>query len=105
MTYRVRFTPEAAGRLENLHAYISTAGTPVVAANYVDAIVDHCEGLAVFPYRGQVRDDIRPGLRIVSYRKRVVIAFSIDEAAERVTIVDIFTGGQDYKAALSEPDE
>jgi toxin ParE1/3/4 len=42
-------------------------------------------------------------LRITSYRKRVVIAFDVD--ADRVNIIGIFYGGQDYETALQEEDE
>jgi plasmid stabilization system protein ParE len=48
------------------------------------------------------RDDIRPGLRITNYRKRTVIAFAVDTDAERVEILGIFHGGQDYEAGLSK---
>jgi plasmid stabilization system protein ParE len=42
----------------------------------------------------------RPGLRITNYRKRAVIAFSVD--AEQVSIIGVFYGGQDYEAILDE---
>lgn len=48
--------------------------------------------------RGIRRDDIRPGLRVTNYKKRAVIAF--DVAAERVSIIGVFYGGQDYETAL-----
>ena len=107
MTYRVRFALEAADQLEDLYGYISRSATSAISAGYVDAIVEHCEGWAVFPYRhrGQSREDLRPGLRTVSYRKRVVIAFSIDEDTKHVTILGVFYGGQDYESSLNESDE
>lgn len=67
--------------------------------------MEYCEGVAVFPHRGRSREDLRPGLRTVSYRKRVVIAFSVDEAITQVTILGVFYGGQDYESSLSESDE
>lgn len=105
MTYRVRFALEAADQLEDLYRYISRSATPAISAGYVDAIVEHCEGLAVFPHRGKSREDLRPGLRTASYRKRVVIAFSVDEAIKQVTILGVFYGGQDYESSLSDSDE
>ena len=105
MTHRVRFAPEAVDQLEDLYGDISRSATPAIAAGYVDAIVEHCEGLAVFPHRGQARDDLRPGLRTVSYRKRTVIAFSVDSDTRYVMILGVFYGGQDYESSLSEPEE
>ena len=61
--------------------------------------MSHCEALSLFPARGTARDDIRPGLRITSFRKRPVIAFTVDDA-DRVAILGIFHGGKDYEAAL-----
>jgi toxin ParE1/3/4 len=105
VTSRVFFSLEAVDQLEGLYDYVSRSATPTIAAGYVDAIVEHCEGLAVFPHRGQARDDLRPGLRTVSYRKRVVIAFSVEADTERVTILGVFSAGQDYESSLNEPDE
>jgi plasmid stabilization system protein ParE len=75
MFYTVVFTPEAEGQLTDLFSYIAGASSPEVAARYTDGIVTCCESLHAFPLRGTARDDIRPGLRITGYQKRVVIAF------------------------------
>lgn len=102
MTYVVRFAPEAADQLQSLYRYVAEASSPQVAADYVEAIVAHCEGLAVFPHRGTIRDDLRPGLRTTVYKKRVVIAIVVNDAAERVDVLGIFAGGQDYEAVLAD---
>jgi toxin ParE1/3/4 len=49
---------------------------------------------------GVRRDDVRPGLRITNYKKRVAIAFDVDDA--RVHIIGNFYGGQDYDSVLIE---
>jgi toxin ParE1/3/4 len=103
MAYIVVFTPEAEAQLTELYGYIAVAASPDVAARYTDAIVTYCESLRTFPHRGISRDDIRPGLRITGYRKRVVVAFDVD--ADRVNIIGVYYGGQDYEAALLEEDE
>lgn len=94
----VEFAPEALEQLAALYRYIATAASPEIAQRYTDAIVTHCEELRTFPHRGNQRDDIRPGLRITNYRKRAVIAFVVD--AKQVSILGVFYGGQDLKAAL-----
>jgi toxin ParE1/3/4 len=55
--------------------------------------------LTAFPHRGRTRDDLRPGLRTIGFRRRVVIAFAVFEDA--VTVVGIFYGGRDYEAILT----
>jgi toxin ParE1/3/4 len=103
MSVTVVFTPEAEAQLAELYRYIAVAASPEVAARYTDSIVTYCESLRTFPRRGIKRDDIRPGLRITNYRKRVVIAFDVD--SDHVTIIGAFYGGQDYETALQEDEE
>lgn len=102
MTHRVVFTPEAEDQLNDLYRYIAQAATPDTAAGHVDAVITYCEGLAEFPHRGLARDDIRPGLRTTSYRKRTVVAFAVLD--DVVAIIGIFHGGRDYEAILRETD-
>ena len=47
-----------------------------------------------------MRDDLRPGLRITGFRRRVTVAFSVDE--DRVMILRLFYGGQDWERAFDE---
>jgi toxin ParE1/3/4 len=98
----VVFTPEALEQLEALYAYIAQAASPLVAQRYADAIVTYCETLQTFALRGARRDDIRPGLRITNYKGRTVIAF--DVSSERVSVIGVFYGGQDYETALNPPE-
>lgn len=101
MSYTVLFSPEAEQQLAAIERYITAAaGSSVTAARYVDAIVTYCESLVTFPERGQRRDDLMPGLRITHYRGRAVIAFLVDAAAETLSIVGVFYGGQDYETSL-----
>jgi toxin ParE1/3/4 len=83
MSSTVVFTPEAEAQLIELYGYIAAEASPEIAARFTDAIVTYCESPNTFPARGSRRDDIRPGLRITSYRKRVAIAFNVDD--ERLT--------------------
>lgn len=103
MTHTVRFTPEALNQLDKLEAHIAGVGSPVVAARYVDSIVDYCGNLWTFPHRGTRRDDLRPGLRTLGYRRRVTILFEVSD--DTVNIIGVFYGGQDYEAALRDDDE
>jgi toxin ParE1/3/4 len=57
-------------------------------------------GLDTFPQRGRLRDDIRPGIRILGFERRVVIAYAIAE--NLVVIHGIFYGGQDFEETLRD---
>ena len=100
--YPVVFAPEALQQLEELYAYIAQVASPMVALRYTNAIVTYCETLQTFPLRGARRDDIRPGLRVTNYKGRAVVAF--DVSSERVNVIGIFYGGQDYETTLNPPE-
>jgi len=98
--HTVTFRREALQQLADLHDYIATASSADRANQFTEAIVAHCEQLAVFPLRGTARDDIRPGLRTTGFRRRVVIAYAVLD--ETVTVIGVFYGGRDYESILSE---
>lgn len=98
MTYRVVFTPEAEDHLDELYRYIADTATPDIAAGYVDAVITFCQGLDEFPLRGLARDDIRPGLRTTSYRRRTVVAFAVLD--DVVAVIGVFHGGRNDEALL-----
>ncbi len=103
MTYQVIFAPEAEDQLDEMYRYIADAATAEIADRYISQIIDYCEGLAVYPIRGASRDDIRPGLRTTSFKKRTVIAFAITD--DVVLVLGIFHAGRDYESALTPPEE
>jgi len=98
MRYAVVFTPEAQEQLVAIYRHIAAAASPTIAERYVNAIIKYCEGLQTFPHRGTCRDDIRQGLRVSNYKNRVAIAFNVD--VERVSILGVYYGGQNYEAAF-----
>lgn len=57
----------------------------------------------MFPRGGRARDDIRPGMRTTTYKKRTLIAYEVDESSDElvVNILGVFHGGQNWEAALS----
>jgi toxin ParE1/3/4 len=100
MAHRVVLSERALQQLDSIFRYIEAAANVQTAADFVDLIVAHCEGFDKFPLRGSKRDEVRPGLRIVGFRKRVTIAFHVTETT--VNILGIFYGGQDVEGALSD---
>ncbi len=98
MAYRVIFAPEARAQLASIYTYIAGKASPELAFAFTTSIVDHCETFTTFPQRGARRDDLRPGLRTIGFRRRVTIAFHVE--SQTITIVGIFYGGQDIDQAL-----
>jgi toxin ParE1/3/4 len=98
LAYRVVFGPEAQAQLASIYGYIAGEAGTSVALAFTTALVDYCESFTTFPERGTRRDDLRPGLRTIGFRRRVTIAFDITR--ETISIIGIFYGGQDIEDAL-----
>lgn len=95
----VFYTEEAGGDLDWVYDVIAEAsGSIVTASRYEQRIRAFCDNLDYASERGQRRDDIRPGLRIVGFERRMSIAFEVGD--ERVTILRIFYGGADWERGL-----
>jgi len=100
MAYRVVFAPEAVANLEAIYTYVAEKAGADIALRFTDAIVDYCESFTTFPRRGTLRNDLRPGLRVVGFKKRATIAFAVLNNA--ITIVGVFYGGRDVEGAFAE---
>ncbi|MEM9440561.1 MAG: type II toxin-antitoxin system RelE/ParE family toxin [Pseudomonadota bacterium] len=71
-----------------------------LADRTIDAIQNFVKGIPERPHRGTKSDDLRPGRRIVPFKKRTAIAFEVDEERRMVTILRVFYGGQDYDTVM-----
>ena len=100
MGYEVALTPDAEDQLNEIEEFIAYEASPAIAARYVEAILGRCESLAEFPRRGTLRDDLRPGIRTLSFRRRVTIAYVVEEV--RVVVVGIFYAGRDMARLTSD---
>jgi plasmid stabilization system protein ParE len=104
MTGRINYTPEAQQQLIALDDWITEKASRDVAQHFVSAILDYIDGIVVFPLAGRARDDLRPGMRTTTFRKRTLIAYEVDESSAElvVNILGVFHGGQDWEAALRD---
>lgn len=95
MNPEVVFSPWALRHLGGIYRRIAEESrSSGLAEAYMSAIMDRCEALAEFPLTGRVRDDIRPGMRTVGFRDRVVISFAVHD--ERIEVLGIHYGGPDH---------
>jgi plasmid stabilization system protein ParE len=99
MPFRVVVTPEARNQIDGLHSYVAAEASAAIAGRFVDGIVDHIATLQEFPNRGTPRDNLRSGLRTLAWRRRVTIAFVVEE--RDVVVIGVFYGGRDLKTLLS----
>ncbi len=95
---RVVYAPDAATDLDTIYDYIADAAGTTVAAGYEERVRCFCDGLDLGAERGSLRDDIRPGLRVVGFERRIAVAFAVEE--DRVVVLRILSGGRDWSSAL-----
>jgi len=83
--------------LRAVYAYIAEQSDEITAFNYIRRILEWCRSLETFPMRGASREDIREGLRIAGFERRVSIGFAV--TGDTVKIVRILYGGRDLSTA------
>ncbi len=104
VTGRVLVTSEAELQLNQLDDWITASASADVARRFVTALLEHIEGIGIFPLAGRARDDIRPGMRTTTFKKRTVVAYTVDQSSTEtvVNVLGVFHGGQDWEAALGD---
>jgi toxin ParE1/3/4 len=100
VSHTVVFTPEAKDDLLDLYDYIADHSSPKRALRYILRIEKTCQSLTTLPERGTRRDDLRPGLRVMGFERRVLIAFRV--SADSVAILRILYGGRSIELAFSQ---
>ena len=98
--YRVAYSPEADEHLADIYRYLAVEASPQTAQAYMVRVMDVCQTLSLYPHRGIPRSDLRPGLRLLAFQRRTMIAYFVSD--DRVDILGIFSGGRDYAALLED---
>lgn len=96
-TYEVAFDQAAIAELNEIFDYVEDRAGTTIATNFVNKLYDFCRRLEHTPERGTKRDELRPGLRTIGYRRRATILFEVDHARHRVVIVGIYYAGRNYE--------
>ena len=91
---------QARADLLAVYDHIAAEGSQTVALAYVQRLEAWLAGFDIGAERGTRRDDVRPGLRIIGFERRVTVAFAVGDA--QVVILRLFYGGQDWAAAMAE---
>ena len=94
--------PLAEADLADIYRYIAEqSGSPETAIGYIRRIRSHCENLLTFPMMGRARDDLRPGVRIIAFERRVLVAYMLLPSGD-VEIGRVFYGGRDYETLVKD---
>ena len=96
----VVFSRPAQADLGSLYEWLAGVAGPETALRYVNGITDYCRSLGLGSHRGHLRNDLREGLRVVGYKRRVTILFTVED--KRVVILRIFYGGRNWEPLMRE---
>jgi len=95
---RVTFGPEADADLQAIFDRIADDASPSIAWRYMGRLRRWLDGFDLASERGTRRDDIRAGVRIVGFERRLTVTFMVSET--EVTILRVFYAGQDWQATF-----
>ncbi|KPF78217.1 hypothetical protein IP88_04720 [alpha proteobacterium AAP81b] len=98
MSFTVTLLPAAIADLKAIYDYLSDQAGPAIAKRYIADIHVRCASLSEFPRRGTPRGDLGEGLRTIPFRRRVIIAYSVD--GEDVFVERILHAKRDLGAAF-----
>lgn len=99
----VEFSPEAKDDLIALYDWIAARAGPTIAIGYIDRLEAFCVKLAIGSERGSARSDVREGLRVIGFERRVNVAFVVEEA--RVVVLRLFYGGRNWESPDHWPED
>lgn len=103
MSARVSFADRAVTDLRDIYDHIAPLAGARTARNHVARLYAYCLDLRTFPERGTRRDDLRPGLRLIGYRRQATIAFAV--IGKDLIVLRVFARGRDVESLLTEEDE
>jgi toxin ParE1/3/4 len=96
---QVILSPDALDDLDAMYTHIAANAGATIAENYLQRLEVYVLGFDLASERGTIRNDIRKGLRIVGFERRITIAFTVTPS--RVSILRFFWGGQNWQKVLA----
>jgi toxin ParE1/3/4 len=102
--YSVVLTEAAERDLSSIFDYIADRASPDIALHFVEGIVTYCLGLGTAPERGTRRDDLRPGLRTIGFKRRATVLFEIAASQQRVVIHGTYYAGRSVERDFEPKD-
>lgn len=101
--YRVVVSDEAQRDLFALFDWIENLADEKRARSYLHRLKLFTQSLERAPERGRQRTDIRSGMRVIGFERRVTIVFAI--ADDRVLIVRYFGFGRNWEEEFESSSE
>jgi toxin ParE1/3/4 len=105
MAWTVIVSDKAEADLFAIREYITGRAGEAVALRFIERIETYCLGFSTVPERGTRRDDLRPGLRTVGFRRRATILFEVDHKKHQVVIHGVYYAGRSFEREANDDDQ
>jgi toxin ParE1/3/4 len=92
--YEIIWRPEARDDLFTIYDWLADRADPETAIAYTSRIESFLQRLRIFPNRGTPRFDVSSGLRTVTFERRVIIAYRVEN--RMVHVVRLIDSGRDF---------
>ena len=94
--WRLVFSRRANADFDAIYDWVADNSSTATAARYTARLRSFCTRLKTYPKRGEVHDDLRPGIRLIGFEKSVTVAFVVDDEHEEVRILRLLYRGQQF---------
>jgi toxin ParE1/3/4 len=94
--WSVFITRSAEADLLAIYDYIAERAGAGAAYRFSQSIETYCLDMGTVPERGTRRDDLRPGLRTVGFKRRATVVFELDRQRRKVIILGIYYAGRSF---------
>ena len=102
--YRLEYHPGAIQDLLAIHSLIADYAGKVIADRKIAEIEMAVYRLAEFPKIGSLRDEIRPGLRVIPIAEKACLCFAVEDESRTVLILCIGYAGSNWASRIKERD-
>jgi toxin ParE1/3/4 len=97
---QIIFSLTAKADVALIESWVAENAGATIASKYSKRILSFCQRLETGSQRGTKRDEIRLGLRVIGFEKRVNILFVV--TPEDVIILRIFYGGKNWESDFND---
>lgn len=95
---RVVILRRARADLNALFDWIADEASVATALRYLEHVKRYIDGFDLAAERGTRHDDVRPGLRMIGFERRLTILFTTTDT--EVRILRVLRAGQDWTSEL-----
>lgn len=98
MEHEIDWRPKALKDLEAIYDWVAEQADPVTASAYVARIQAFAVRLRHFPNRGTPRFQVSPGLRSVTFERRIIVSYRVN--SRTVRILRLIDTARDFRRAF-----